>query len=131
MKRQLTIPVCIYHYFVSVVALLIFNTTIATANRLPLHVAADSIIEGRWDLTISVDGKEQPSWLEIRHSGTHRLIGHFVGSGGSARPISSVTFVTGKMNFTLPPQWEKEDKDLVFEATLQDGNLTGTMVAAD
>lgn len=131
MKRQLTSPVCICHYFVLVAILLIFSTATATANRLPLHIASDSTIEGRWDLTISVDGKEQPSWLEIRHSGTHRLIGHFVGSGGSARPISSVKFVNGKMNFTLPPQWEKEDKDLVFEATLQDGNLTGTLVAAD
>jgi hypothetical protein len=76
--------------------------------------------EGRWDITMNMDGKEVPSWLEVRHSGTHRLIGHFVGGGGSARPISSIKFNNGKMTFTIPPQWEKEENDISFEATLQD-----------
>lgn len=92
---------------------------------------ADTSLEGRWDLTVIMDGKEVPSWLEVRHSGSHRLFGYFVGGGGSARPISSIKFAGGKMNFTIPPQWEKEDNDFVFEATLQDGKLTGTMIGAD
>jgi Domain of Unknown Function (DUF1080) len=90
-----------------------------------------SSIEGRWDMTIDVDGKMLPSWLEVRHSGTHRLIGQYVGVGGSARPISKVNFSDGKMSFTIPPQWEKEDNDIVFEATLQGDSLTGTVVSAD
>ena len=91
---------------------MIFTSFIAKADHSPYRNAADSSIEGRWDMTITVDGKEQPSWIEIRHSGSHRLIGHFVGSGGSARPISKINYSGGKMSFTIPPQWEKEDNDL-------------------
>ncbi|MEO6723260.1 MAG: DUF1080 domain-containing protein [Ferruginibacter sp.] len=120
----------IYRYLL-VPVVMIFTSFIANATHSPFGNAADSSIEGRWDMTISVDGKEQPSWLEIRHSGSHRLIGHFVGSGGSARPISKINYSGGKMNFTIPPQWEKEDNDLTFEATLQGGSLAGTMIAAD
>ena len=114
-----------------VVAVMIFSSLAVRANHSTQRNFADSSIEGRWDLTISVDGKEQPSWLEIRHSGTHRLIGHFVGSGGSARPISKIIYTGGKMSFTIPPQWEKEDADLSFEATLQGNELNGTMIASD
>lgn len=104
--------------------LLLFITTNAKTK-------AESPVEGRWDMTINVAGKEVPSWLEVRHSGTHRLIGEFVGGGGSARPVSKINFSEGKMSFTIPPQWEKEDNDLSFEATLQGNSLTGTMVAAN
>ena len=88
-------------------------------------------IEGRWDLTVIVDGKKSPSWLEVIHSGTKRLVGRYVGMSGSARPISIIHFNNGKLNFTIPPQWEEEDNDLVFEATLEGDNLTGTMLAAN
>ena len=93
--------------------------------------SAPSPIEGRWDISINVAGREVPSWLEVRHSGTHHLVGEYVGSGGSARPVSKINFSDGKMSFTIPPQWEREDNDLSFEATLQGDKLTGTMVAAD
>lgn len=88
-------------------------------------------IEGRWDLTIYADGREEPSWLEVLHSGTHHLVGSFVGSGGSARPISKINFSNGNISFTIPPQWEQEDNDLSFEATFQGDSLKGTMKAAD
>lgn len=93
--------------------------------------ADSSSIEGRWDITINMAGKEIPSWLEVRHSGTHHLVGEYVGGGGSARPVSKIIFNDGKMSFTIPPQWEKEDNDLSFEATLQGDNLAGTMIAAN
>jgi hypothetical protein len=89
--------------------------------------APDSAIQGRWDITIDVDGKESPSWLEIRHSGDKRLIGQFTGITGSARPISIVNFTDGKLSFSIPPQWEKEDNDLSVEGTLNGDNLSGTM----
>ena len=92
---------------------------------------ADPAIQGRWDITIMVDGKPAPSWLEIYHSGSKWLIGQYVGITGSARPISSINFKDGKMSFTIPPQWEDEDNNLVFEATLKDDILTGTVVAAN
>ncbi|ULQ56964.1 DUF1080 domain-containing protein [Flavihumibacter rivuli] len=92
---------------------------------------ADPKIEGRWDITVIEDGVAKPSWLEVTHSGHKRLIGHYVGTSGSARPISQVFFSENKLRFSLPPQWDREDKDLEFEATLADGKLAGTMVAAN
>lgn len=93
--------------------------------------AADPSIEGRWDITIDYEGKQSPSWLEVNHSGHKRLVGHYVGITGSARPVSIIHFKDGKINFSLPPQWEEEDHDLSFEGTLQGDNLVGTMVAAN
>jgi hypothetical protein len=86
-------------------------------------------IEGRWDLTVDRGDKQVPSWLEVHHSGLKNLVGHFVGDGGSARPIAQV-FVDGdKVNFTIPAQWEPTDQNLVFEGTLKDDALTGTIVS--
>jgi len=89
-----------------------------------------SSIEGRWDVTIDNSGKMMPSWLEVVHSGLHTLIGQFVGTGGSARPISKVNFNNGKVSFSIPPQWETGN-DLSFEATMQGDNLTGTITFPD
>ena len=91
-----------------------------------LIMSAQSI-EGRWDITITKGDKKIPSWLEINHSGVKYLNGRFVGSGGSARPIARVYFKDNKMSFAIPPQWDKEEKDLVVEADLKDGKLMGTM----
>lgn len=101
----------------------------ANDNGFQHRVAA--VIEGRWDITIYDQGKEFPSWLEVMHSGNNHLIGQYVGISGSARPISKINFSDGKMSFTIPPQWEKENSDLVFEATLKDEKLNGTLIAAD
>ncbi len=91
----------------------------------------ESTIEGRWDITVFDGDKEFPSWLEVTHSGRNHWVGHFVGISGSARPISRINFADGKMSFTIPPQWEEENNDLVFEATFKDDILNGTMVAAN
>lgn len=112
-------------------AMLMLVVTITKANKNPSHPTEDPAIEGRWDLTIDVAGKSVPSWLEVRHSGSHHLIGSFVGAGGSARPVSKVNFSEGKISFSLPPQWEQEDKDIVVEGTLQEGKLSGTINGAD
>ena len=88
-------------------------------------------IEGRWDINIDDAGKKHPSWLEVNHSGSKRLVGFYVGITGSARPISIIHYKEGKMSFSIPPQWEEEDNDLTFEATLQGDSLVGTMLAAN
>jgi hypothetical protein len=89
---------------------------------------SDSVaIQGRWDITINVNGKMVPSWLEVRHSGLKMLVGRFVGPGGSARPVSRIDLENGKMSFSIPPQWEPEPNDLKVEGTLQGDNLSGTM----
>lgn len=88
-------------------------------------------IEGRWDMTLSMSGTAQPSWLEVRHSGLHTLVGQYVGPGGSARPISRVNFRDNKISFSLPPQWEPETTDITFEGRVQGDSLAGTMVASN
>jgi len=90
-----------------------------------------SPLEGRWDLTISIKGKDRPAWLEIQISGLRTLVGRFVGSGGSARPISKISVENGRFSFTIPPQWENSDRDLQFEGALEGDVLKGTMVYVD
>ena len=91
-------------------------------------VEKDSVaIQGRWDITINMKGELLPSWLEIHHSGLKMLVGRFVGTGGSARPISRIYLENGKMSFSIPPQWEKDPNDLKVEGTLQGDSLSGTM----
>lgn len=84
-------------------------------------------IEGRWDITINLDGRKAPSWLEVHRSGIRTLVGEFVGTGGSARPISRVIFNDGNFSFSIPPQWEQEDSDLVVDGKVQGNSLSGTM----
>ena len=84
-------------------------------------------IIGRWDITMNANGKQIPSWLEVQLSGTRTLVGQFVGSGGSARPISKINFSDGKINFSIPPQWDSQNSDLIFEGTLSNDNLSGTI----
>ena len=85
---------------------------------------------GRWDLMVDLGDKVVPSWLEVKLSGIKTLVGYFVAEGGSARPISKVNFVDGKVSFSIPPQWEDTDKDMVFEAVLKDDKLTGTIISS-
>lgn len=82
-------------------------------------------IIGRWNITMDKDGKEAPSWLEVKLSGFKVLTGQFVGDDGSARPISEVNFENGKVSFSIPPQWQGTDKDLDFEAVVKNGKLRG------
>ena len=112
------------------VALVTMTATLASANSKSKYADA-SPIEGRWDITMIMNGKEYPSWLEVELSGVKTLVGRYVGTGGSARPISKVNFADGKMHFAIPPQWEKSDNDVVFDATLVGDSLVGTMIAAD
>lgn len=93
--------------------------------------AQTASVEGRWDITITINDRPFPAWLEVEKSGSKRLVGSFVGISGSARPISVIHFADGKINFSLPPQWEREDNDLKFEGVLQGDSLSGTMSGAD
>ena len=90
-----------------------------------------SSVLGRWDITMNISGKDFPSWLEIHRSGIKMLVGEFVGAGGSARPISRVNLENGKLSFSIPAQWESQDKNLEFEASLQGDSLVGTIVLPD
>ena len=115
-------------FFIATVVLFSFGFSSKTFDKIPFF--GPSTLEGRWDLTIMVKGKETPSWLEVRHSGLHTLIGEFVGSGGSARPISKINFTDDKMSFTIPPQWETGN-DMMMAGTLKDDALNGTVLMPD
>jgi hypothetical protein len=86
---------------------------------------------GRWDITVDENGKQAPSWLEVKLSGTRTLVGYFVGSSGSARPVAKVNFDNGKFSFTIPPQWEKGDQDFVIEGELAGDGIQGTITTSE
>ncbi len=88
-------------------------------------------LEGRWNLTITEEGKEVPSWLEIRHSGHSTLVGRFCYKFGSARPVSEIKVTDGKFSFAIPRQWEPEGENMQFEGMLEGKKLKGTMVYTD
>src|SRR5690625_6551322 len=50
---------------------------------------------GWWDLTYDIDGSPAPSWLEIKLSGFATLVGRYVSTTGSARPISHIFLEDG------------------------------------
>jgi hypothetical protein len=109
------------------VVVVFFRPSAANATGHYFDTAFSSALEGRWDLSIDMDGKTVPSWLEVRHSGLSTLVGDFVGSGGSARPVSKINFEGGKMSFTIPPQWETGN-DVTVEGTLQGSTLSGSIL---
>lgn len=96
-----------------------------------IQAASADAVEGRWDVVIDSNGKSLPSWLEIEHSGLKTLVGRFVHSGGSARPISIIHVNNGKYSFSIPPQWEESERNLDFEFELAGDQLKGTLIFVD
>jgi hypothetical protein len=105
--------------------LLVFFTTLnAQNNKQP--------IIGHWDLTVDMGNNQTvPSWLEVKLSGIKTLVGHFVSDAGSARPISKVIVDGQKATFSIPPQWESGSNDLVFEGTVENDKISGTITLPD
>src|SRR5882672_3080296 len=111
--------------------LLVFSILFSLSATVIFAQDAKKALEGRWDMTIHRDGKESPSWLEVKHSGNHTLVGRFVAPGGSARPIAEVKVNEGKFSFSIPPQWEKGDTYLEIEGQMEGDNLKGTILFTD
>jgi Domain of Unknown Function (DUF1080) len=130
MTSMRAIAVQSIRYLLITLIVLLFSLSVTNANYTHYPNPDSSSIEGRWDITINMAGKEVPSWLEVRHSGLHTLVGDFVGSGGSARPISKVNFSGGKMSFSIPPQWETGN-DVIVEGTLQGNSISGSILWPD
>ena len=106
-----------------VLVLLVVQTSLLKANS-----SEEYPIEGRWDLTVNYENRLAASWLEVSHSGINGYIGRFVWEGGSARPVSKVVFKEGKVSFHIPAQWEKTENELIFDGTLTNGKLSGTII---
>jgi hypothetical protein len=67
----------------------------------------------------------------VERSGTATLVGQFVGSGGSARPIAKIEFTDGTFRFAIPPQWESNPRDITFEGRLEGDRVTGSMTTGE
>lgn len=129
MKKVLLILSSIYRFVLIIFVLLMIHYSSAKANS--FNNKKDTSVIGRWDITIDMDGKQLPSWLEIHLSGFKTLVGEFVGTGGSARPVSKINLNNEKISFSIPPQWEQGDSDLSFKAEFKNDSLTGTMISSD
>jgi len=92
--------------------------------------ASDALI-GRWNLVVQRGAQTAPSWLEVERSGSTTLVGRFVGSGGSARPIAKIEFTDGTFRFAIPPQWDSNPRDITFEGRLEGERITGSMTMGD
>jgi hypothetical protein len=85
-------------------------------------------IIGHWDLTVEMENNQTaPSWLDVKLSGIKTLVGYFVSDAGSARPISRVNFDQQKVTFSIPPQWEFGQNDLVFDGTVENDKIFGVI----
>jgi hypothetical protein len=93
--------------------------------------AASDALLGRWDLVVQRGTQQVPSWLEVERSGGATLVGQFVGSGGSARPIAKIEFKEGTFRFAIPPQWERNPNDITFEGRLEGDRISGSMTMGD
>ncbi|MPR35941.1 3-keto-disaccharide hydrolase [Salmonirosea aquatica] len=120
-------PRSLFRYFTVSALAVMLAVCISTVQAKPLATP----LEGRWDLTVDMNGKPAPSWLEVTHSGNHTLVGRFVSVSGSARPISEVHFQDGKFNFSIPPQWESGENDFSVQGTVQGDKMSGTLTTPD
>ncbi len=129
MKRTYTVlsQHTIFHYFLPYIFLIALWSFIPTP---AMGQSDDESLIGRWDITVDLGDRQAPSWLEVKRSGISTLVGQFVAESGSARPISRVYFKDGKINFAIPPQWERADKDMVFEGALASDRLSGTITSS-
>ena len=94
------------------------------------RAASDGLL-GRWNLVVQRGTDTAPSWLEVERSGTATLVGQFVGSGGSARPIAKIEFTDGAFRFAIPPQWERSPNDITFEGRVEGDRVSGSMTMGD
>jgi len=96
-----------------------------------LNAQNKHVLEGRWDLELEFEGKTEPSWLEIRHSGHETFIGRFVFAFGSARPIAEVHIHDNTFNFEIPRQWEDKGGNMVFIGKLKEDKISGILKFTD
>jgi len=116
-----------FHFLL--IALAFFSTMPFTSSGSNSNAGEQPII-GRWDLTVQMEDQSVPSWLEVKLSGIKTLVGYFVADAGSARPISKVNVIDGKITFSIPPQWDNSDNDMVFEGTVENDKIKGVITSS-
>jgi hypothetical protein len=86
---------------------------------------------GRWDLTLKTPDRELPSWLELTQE-NGQLKAQMVGRWGNARPLPKAEIAGSRLTFVSPKEQEEDHhEDMVFEATLTGGTLSGTTNGPD
>src|SRR5579862_4409628 len=85
---------------------------------------------GRWDLTLEAPDREYPSWLELSER-DGQLKAQMVGRWGNARPLTKAEISNSRLTFVSPKDEEAAQADMVFEGTLADGRLSGTVNGPD
>lgn len=86
---------------------------------------ADDVL-GRWDLTIEDPNGAYPSWLEIRLRTETGLMGRFVGRVGSVRHVADIDYADGRLQFSVPVQYEAQTAPLRFEGLYAHGLVVGS-----
>ena len=76
-------------------------------------------------MTLTRPDGDYPMWLEVRKSGTRTLVGQFVATHGSARPVARVEVSGSAFRFAIPPQWERGDGDFIVTGELQGDQMSG------
>ncbi|ERJ60228.1 3-keto-disaccharide hydrolase [Sphingobacterium paucimobilis] len=106
------------------------------ADKEEIHNAATQTIPkeaegliGRWDITVDKEGKQVPSWLEVKLSGFNVLVGAFVADAGSSRPVSHIKLDNGKFSFEIPPQWEGGEGVFTIQGELVGEEIKGTITS--
>lgn len=105
--------------------------TVASLGTFAQSRPASEALIGRWNLVVSRGTDTSPSWIEVEKSGRATLVGQFVGSGGSARPIARIEVTDATFRFAIPPQWDANPNDIVVEGRLENDRLTGSMTMGD
>jgi len=126
---QKTFPRLIPLFYLSVCVIFLMTAALpgAATPSSRWQLSRDTGLIGRWDLSINENGSWQPSWLEVTRSGTQILIGQFVGTGGSARPVSRIAYSNGHFSFLIPPQWDMANGDLTLDGDLAGDSVTGVI----
>ena len=113
------------HWLLAVVSAIAVSS-VASAESDPFVHREPAPFVGRWDLKVRDAGNEYPSWVEFWQSGYRTIVGSYVGQFGSARPVGEVDFDdSNHFHFVLPPQWEHQTNDVVFEGRLEGDVLRG------
>ncbi len=108
--------------------LLLFSFTQSKAGGDKQPAAGSTSPVGRWDIIIDNEGKQQPSWLGVWISGNNTMVGAFVSTGGSARPISHLMMNNDSFYFSIPPQWDKETNDMTMRGVVQGDKAAGIII---
>jgi len=85
---------------------------------------------GRWDLTLSKDGKSLPSWIEVsQDSETVKVV--LVGTAQHATLLKEAAVKNGELIFVSPKDDEGFSSNTTFQAWLVAGKLVGSAINAD